>query len=750
MKKQNNSLTIQKNMAQAQIPAPKRLSAVFPGCLLLAGFWGMLLQALQLSGEGFCLLIPAVIALVIGLVFRWDKKWQVWTAIGILAAACIGCVLLRKALASGLAGVMERLGVWWFLQTGSFTPGFADAGDIRSVLCLGAVISGLVTALLLRMKNPWAQALLALAVLTCRMAGLHTDDWWLALYLLGTLLTVAACASGQGKPLALSGGIALVLAAAIGIGCLQTGSSLETALGKALQKQLHSLCWEESDNPLPEGRLEDLGAYRPADAPVLKVTMENWTPLYLRGFVAGCYTDSGWEALKTEAVAPNAEALYALQSGYFLSATQICAAAQTVGVIPENGVTVENIGACRAYAYLPYGAGDVAGDVLNPEDLLWEGSRKPTDRLYSARLYGITDSYLLQADLKDLTDTAYRRAEGIYREQVYENYVTIPGEVRDVLADYIAIDGEITTVKAKREIVSLLQEMIAYEENVLTSTGEKDFLSYTLEVSRSGYSVHYATLATLMLRYLGIPARYVEGFVVTPSQAEALGSGEALTLTDANAHAWAEYYLDGVGWLPFDATPGYSEILQFELPGDGLPTENNGGSVQQDQQELPEQPPKKPQVQEEQIKDSQRLYIREAVNILLFILLLALLALILRTAVLRSRLRKRQNRLFAAGGRKACAGVLCCIRELAESMDEKNRSHSVPELARHISEALDGRVEAAELEWLFNEVWYSAHPISPAQTHRAEQWLALTKAAWNQKVSRRKRFKQRFITCKIL
>ena len=90
MKKQNNSLTIQKNIAQEQIPAVKRLSALLPGGLLLAGFWGMLLQELQLSGSGFLLLIPASIALMIGLLLRWDKKWQVWTTIGVLVAACIG------------------------------------------------------------------------------------------------------------------------------------------------------------------------------------------------------------------------------------------------------------------------------------------------------------------------------------------------------------------------------------------------------------------------------------------------------------------------------------------------------------------------------------------------------------------------------------------------------------------------------------------------------------------------------------
>ena len=87
----------------------------------------------------------------------------------------------------------------------------------------------------------------------------------------------------------------------------------------------------------------------------------------------------------------------------------------------------------------------------------------------------------------------------------------------------------------------------------------------------TGYSVHYATLTTLLLRCCGIPARYVEGYVVTRQQAEALSDGAQLTLTQRAAHAWAEYYLDGVGWIPFDTVPGYEENISYQLPEDGDP-----------------------------------------------------------------------------------------------------------------------------------------------------------------------------------
>ena len=751
MKKQNNSLSIQKNIAQEQIPAVMRLSALLPGSLLLAGFWGMFLQELQIPGSGFFLLIPAIIILMIGLLFRWDKKWQVWTAFGTLIAVGIACVLLRNTLASGIAGLLERFGHWWLLRTGNYTPGYESAGDFWLVLCLLSVISGLVVAFLLRMKNPLGQVLLTVIVLIGWAAGLLSGGWWIALYLLGTLLTIAAYASGQGKTLTLSGVIALVLAAVIGFSFLLTGfTPQDTKLGSNLRKQLHGLRWEENNNPLPEGNLKDLGTYQPMEKNALEVTMQQWTPLYLRGFSAGCYTDSGWEPLELQTIAEGAEDLYALQSGYFLPATQVYTAAKETGDITGNSVTVKNIGACSAYAYLPYGAGHITGNVLTPEDLRWEGTYSPKEQLYSAQLYSIDGSYLLQADLKEITDAPYRKAEGTYRTWVYDNYVTIPQEVHDILSTYFVVDGEITTVQAKREITKLLAEMVTYEENVLTTTGQRDFVSYILEVSKSGYSVHYATLATLMLRYCGIPARYVEGYVVTPSQAEALSSGETLTLTDANAHAWAEYYLDGVGWLPFDATPGYSEILTFELPADGLPTEKSGGSIQKQEEEQKEPPIKKPQVEEEKQKDSSRIYVREAVNAILIILLVVLALAILRTVILRNKLRKRQKEFCGEDARKACAGILCYIRELVTAMDEKANVQSAPELVGVVSTALDGQVEETALEQLLNEVWYSNHPICPEQTAQARKWLSMAEASWKQKVPALKKFKQKYITCKIL
>ena len=61
----------------------------------------------------------------------------------------------------------------------------------------------------------------------------------------------------------------------------------------------------------------------------------------------------------------------------------------------------------------------------------------------------------------------------------------------------------------------------------------------------------YATCLTLMARSVGVPARYVQGFLVR----ERNEWGSYWVSRERDAHAWTEVYLEGVGWVTVDATP---------------------------------------------------------------------------------------------------------------------------------------------------------------------------------------------------
>jgi protein-glutamine gamma-glutamyltransferase len=80
-----------------------------------------------------------------------------------------------------------------------------------------------------------------------------------------------------------------------------------------------------------------------------------------------------------------------------------------------------------------------------------------------------------------------------------------------------------------------------------------DAVDQFLFVDQRGVCEQYVSAMIVLLRELGIPARFVVGY----------GSGEYNRFTGyyevrANdAHAWVEVHFDGHGWVPFDPTPGW-------------------------------------------------------------------------------------------------------------------------------------------------------------------------------------------------
>ena len=70
-----------------------------------------------------------------------------------------------------------------------------------------------------------------------------------------------------------------------------------------------------------------------------------------------------------------------------------------------------------------------------------------------------------------------------------------------------------------------------------------------------GYCVHFAHAITYMLRALNIPARIGTGYLTDLSQAK---DGHIL-LRMSDRHAWAEAYIKGTGWVPFDVQPDQVE-----------------------------------------------------------------------------------------------------------------------------------------------------------------------------------------------
>lgn len=122
-----------------------------------------------------------------------------------------------------------------------------------------------------------------------------------------------------------------------------------------------------------------------------------------------------------------------------------------------------------------------------------------------------------------------------------------PGGIIDALAREVA--GNIQDpYQQGLALMNYLKRNYRYSLDVPDAPPTLDFASHFLFDVQAGYCTYFATAMTVLARSLGLPARYVEGFLADPQGAE------SITLTARNAHAWTEIYMAGLGWVTFDAT----------------------------------------------------------------------------------------------------------------------------------------------------------------------------------------------------
>ena len=133
--------------------------------------------------------------------------------------------------------------------------------------------------------------------------------------------------------------------------------------------------------------------------------------------------------------------------------------------------------------------------------------------------------------------------------------------LRDTLFSQDIYDESVCAVA--NGIADLVRNSASYDlDTPRMPEGERDFARWFMEESDTGYCVHYATATVVLLRTAGIPARYVEGYMTD------VVAGKTVSVTELDAHAWAEYYVTGIGWIPLESTAAASSSNRVETnPG---------------------------------------------------------------------------------------------------------------------------------------------------------------------------------------
>ena len=173
-------------------------------------------------------------------------------------------------------------------------------------------------------------------------------------------------------------------------------------------------------------------------------------------------------------------------------------------------------------------------------------------------------SWACRAVPGQLTPQAGSEAEQAYAAWAKKTYVTLTKTRREAFQAFLKpyeLPGTDDPYALAQAIAAILRGTAEYDLEPGETPKDQDFALYFLTVSKRGYCVHYASALTALLQSKGVPARFVVGFVLTAEAADTW-----VEVTDRNAHAWTEVYVDGWGWVPVEATGGDDPRLDMPAP----------------------------------------------------------------------------------------------------------------------------------------------------------------------------------------
>lgn len=329
--------------------------------------------------------------------------------------------------------------------------------------------------------------------------------------------------------------------------------------------------------------------------PVMTVKTHTNYPLYLRGWISDDFSDQGWNILDDE----DTKRYRSSVSDEFDQYTQMYRyskivsksemdTAFTPSATSKLGFVYDTVSVQARFTkslmmFIPsmgiddkvegkYSSLNSIGDRIS-----FFADERPSSNRYviNAALQNISNGdfylklknkqneYIQMADLaaskqSDLSeDERFMRDERSYLGYVRETYMSVPenADFLKSLAIEVTSDYDDDFGKALA-LERYFKSEYRYAQGFTQDKGTPlDKVKFMIEKSKTGYCTYYATAMTLMMRSLGVPARYVTGYHAS-AVPETGAKRYTREILDENYHAWVEVYFDGIGWLTFDPTPG--------------------------------------------------------------------------------------------------------------------------------------------------------------------------------------------------
>ena len=503
---------------------------------------------------------------------------------------------LRESLLCIKRSVLETAEEYFQIYLGSYFN--VDASVDYGMVVLGILIGMLLSYGIVCMKHSWMPVvLLGVGILIPFTVGKVPKMAEVVLCMLSVGGIVAAKTERGFQVQRRSGFVGVILvAAALAVGSMFSGMQVQKAFGdrKDVTKQISELLKEKSldffgkaKGGVNDGVIGGAGEFAKDDEKQLVITSQTkpQEKIYLQGYIGTIYEDNKWKEGRRKEFQS-----WIRQRNAQTEEVRNLLYEKLKTVSSQETFYIENVGANTKYKYIPYGGYYTEKDEIVSDSYVKGDAKKYDIQYCPLGAFG----FAALENTKSPLENAYFKYVSKYDTEV-------PAKVEKSFLEEVEKRVPATDVwSVMDEIAQVLDGQAEYSlEPGKTPVGE-DVAEYFYFKNKKGYCEHFATVATLMLRMKGIPARYVAGYAVLPSAFKLNEEGEyEAVVTGASAHARAEAYVQGIGWIPVETTPGYSGNTMTVIP-DEMNT-----LQEQTESQLQKSESKKDETQQNELQDKQ-------------------------------------------------------------------------------------------------------------------------------------------------
>ncbi len=312
---------------------------------------------------------------------------------------------------------------------------------------------------------------------------------------------------------------------------------------KAASKTVNEDFWGKLQN------FEFNGQVPVDDTPIMQV--KSLRPAYWRGETIDFYTGRGWQNSMVVRTAGNEDFEPLPESAPVSKIEQVFSFYQGIGFQTVfSGGTIAGISQIDTNSLTT----ELQGITLLTDEgrNFYFAESKP---VLSYRVLSYTPEVTNPPELTNSKLKYYSKNSSQSLLDVNPKYLQLPKIPTRVgtLAEKITQSAIGPYAKAK-EIERFLSTKYPYDLTVKPLPPGRELTDFFLFDLKRGYCVYHSTAMVVMLRLVGIPARWVTGFTT----GEYLPEKGAYKVKLSDAHAWVEAYINGVGWIPFEPTADFT------------------------------------------------------------------------------------------------------------------------------------------------------------------------------------------------